>query len=148
MVTESRPEETLRLADEQATVEFGSRLSKSIATGVVYLEGLLGVGKTTVVRGWLNALDHHGTVKSPTYTIVEPYQLKGKTILHIDLYRIKDPVELEFTGLVEQISEADLVFIEWPQHGAGTIPSPDFTINLYFDGNGRQVSCVQSTHEE
>ena len=148
MVTESRPEETLRLVDEQATIDFGSGLSKSIATGVVYLEGLLGVGKTTVVRGWLNALGHQGTVKSPTYTIVEPYQFGDRTVLHIDLYRIKDPVELEFTGLVEQISEADLVFIEWPQHGAGTIPFPDFTINLYFDGNGRQVSCVQSTHEE
>ena len=134
-------EEPTELADEEASLEFGRNLAQSIESGIVYFDGFLGAGKTTIVRGWLRGLGHSGNVKSPTYTIVESYDLGEKSILHIDLYRIVDPSELEFIGLAEQISSADLVFIEWPRNGEGFVPSPDFTIEVQYKGDARLVTC-------
>ncbi|MCY4655952.1 MAG: tRNA (adenosine(37)-N6)-threonylcarbamoyltransferase complex ATPase subunit type 1 TsaE [Gammaproteobacteria bacterium] len=143
MVIKTVSTQSLILKSEHATREFGVKLSRSIDSGVVYLEGLLGAGKTTVVKGWLQDLGYGGTVRSPTYTIVEPYELDGKSILHIDLYRINDPVELEFIGLVEQIAMSELVFVEWPAHGEGVIPTPDYKIKLEFVHGGRLATCDQ-----
>lgn len=132
----------LQLADEQASLSFGAQLADSIHSGIVYFEGLLGTGKTTVIRGWLRQLGYQGNVKSPTYTIVEPYEIAGRSILHVDLYRISDPSELEFIGLPEQIADSELVFLEWPQYGRNHIPDPDYTIHLLFDSVGRRVTCT------
>ena len=129
------------LVDEQATLAFGARLAQSVEKGVVYLEGHLGTGKTTIVRGWLRQLGHQGNVKSPTYTIVESYQLNQVSILHIDLYRIVDPTELEYIGLPEQIANADLALLEWPKNGEGFIPRADLTLRLQFEGDARLVTC-------
>lgn len=134
-------EEPTELADEEASLEFGRNLAQFIESGIIYFDGLLGAGKTTIVRGWLRGLGHSGNVKSPTYTIVESYDIGEKSILHIDLYRILDPSELEFIGLAEQISSADLVFIEWPRNGEGFVPSPDFTIEVQYKGDARLVTC-------
>lgn len=141
MVAALSIEEPTELADEGASLEFGRNLAQSIGSGIIYFEGSLGAGKTTIVRGWLRGLGHSGNVKSPTYTIVESYELSEKSILHIDLYRILDPSELEFIGLAEQISSADLVFIEWPRNGEGFVPSPDFTIEVQYKGDARLVTC-------
>lgn len=141
MVTEETIVDPTELPDEEASLEFGRRLATSIDSGIIYLVGVLGAGKTTIVRGWLRGLGYLENVKSPTYTIVESYKLGGKSILHIDLYRIVDPSELEFIGLAEQISSANLVFIEWPRNGEGFVPAPDFTIEVQYKGNARLVTC-------
>ena len=141
MVTDLSVAEPTELLNEEASLDFGRKLAHSIDTGIIYFDGILGTGKTTIVRGWLRALGYLDNVKSPTYTIVESYELDEKSILHIDLYRIVDPSELEFIGLAEQISSADLVFIEWPRNGEGFVPPPDFTIEVQYKGSARLVTC-------
>jgi tRNA threonylcarbamoyladenosine biosynthesis protein TsaE len=97
---------------------------------VVYLQGDLGVGKTTLVRFVLNALGYTQHVKSPTYTIVEPYDIKVLKIFHFDLYRLTDPEELEYLGVQDYFAPDSICFIEWPDKGKGWLPSADITIEL------------------
>lgn len=101
-----------------------------VAPCVVYLQGDLGVGKTTLVRFLLNALGHRQHVKSPTYTIVEPYNIKALKIFHFDLYRLTDPEELAYLGVQDYFEKENICFIEWPDKGEGWLPSPDITIEL------------------
>lgn len=104
-------------------------LAKSLAalniTGNVWLSGDLGAGKTTLTRYWLQQLGYKGMVKSPTYTLVEPYIIDNKPIYHADLYRIQDPRELEYMGFFEYLSEPNsLVIIEWPSRAKNVLPKP------------------------
>ena len=136
-IAKSRTE--YRLPDEQATLEFGAELTRHIANGVVYLKGPLGVGKTTVVRGFLRSLGYDGLVKSPTYTLIEPYTIDGREIAHIDLYRVKSPEELPYMGIEDVIKESDLMFVEWPERGGEFLPTYDIELAMSIAAQGRTV---------
>ena len=128
------------LPDAAATVRLAQRLAPALAGGgVVYLEGDLGSGKTTFARALLRALGASERVKSPTYSLVERYELPALTVWHLDLYRIADPGELEWLGLDALDAPASLTLIEWPQRGAGRLPPPDLRIELRHAGFGRMA---------
>ena len=135
----------LFLPDAAATDELGARLAHSLpAQAVVELRGDLGAGKSTLARALLRALGVTGTIRSPTYTLVEQYPLPvGGMALHLDLYRIGDPGELEFLGL--DTSEIRLWLVEWPERGRGALPAPDLCIELQVDGQGRRCKFLPAS---
>ena len=130
------------LPDEAATVAAGSAIGRALNAGcVVFLIGELGAGKTTFTRGALRALGHAGSVKSPTYTLCEPYDLaEAGQICHLDLYRLSNPEELEFLGIRDYIASGAILFIEWPSKGEGWLPVPDLQVALHESGDGRQLT--------
>lgn len=126
------------LVDEAATLALGAQLARIIAAGsVIFLHGNLGAGKTTLVRGYLQALGYEGPVKSPTFTLVEEYLLGGLRIFHFDLYRLSDPEELEWMGIRDYFSNDSIAFLEWPERGSGFLPAADFEVTLIYDGASR-----------
>ena len=121
-----------------ATEKLGARLASALAPGCVfYLRGDLGAGKTTLARGLLRGLGHRGTVKSPTFTLVEPYQLEEWRLFHWDLYRLADPEELEYLGLRDQLDGEAVLLIEWPDRGRGELPAADLDVDLSYSGEAR-----------
>ncbi len=131
---------SLALLDEQATERTGQELAPLLpANGLIFLHGGLGAGKTTFARGILRGLGHSGPVKSPTYTLLEPYEINGRPLLHFDFYRLHDSAELDFIGIDELLESPGLKLIEWPQNGADRIPQPDWQIALTLEGTGRRV---------
>lgn len=135
---------SIALADEVATLDLGARIAKLCPEQqfTIHLEGELGAGKTTLCRGLLRELGHQGIVKSPTYTLVEQYNLAHRTIFHFDLYRLTDPEELDYIGLDDYMNSNSLCLIEWPQQGGNYLPSPDIIIKLQYDENCRQASIL------
>lgn len=130
-------EHRLELPDAAATERLGAKLSSLLPDdAVVYLRGDLGAGKTTLVRGLLRARGYTGPVRSPTFTLLEPYELAGQRILHCDLYRLAHPAELDFLGL-EELAEGALLLIEWPERGLGALPPADLDVELAPLGTGR-----------
>jgi tRNA threonylcarbamoyladenosine biosynthesis protein TsaE len=137
----------IRLADADATDRLGRALAAPLrqaceaAPVVVHLGGPLGAGKTTLARGLLAGLGHAGRVRSPTFTLLEPYELPGCLAVHLDLYRLADPAELDYLGLVELLSPGTLVLVEWAERGGNRLPGADLRIALEYDGTGRVARC-------
>ena len=122
---------TLDLANEAATLEAGRVFSKQLNPGtVVYLHGDLGAGKTTFVRGVLQGLGHAGKVKSPTYTLVEPYVTSSYVVYHFDLYRFIDYYEWDSAGFNEYFNDGSICMVEWPEKAENILPKPDFDVKL------------------
>ncbi len=124
------------LHSEEDTQRLAAQLAKLPLVGSVWLAGDLGAGKTTLTRYWLQALGHNGAVKSPTYTLVEPYGIEQKDgstrpVYHVDLYRLQDPEELSFIGFDEYLDEPDaLIIIEWASRADDYLPPPTLFIDI------------------
>lgn len=132
---------------EQDLKDFANKFSYQIPLPlVIWLEGDLGAGKTTFARGLIQALGYQGRVKSPTYGLLEHYQLDSSKVLHMDLYRISDPGELEFLGVEDLLDERTILLIEWPDKGGSWLPDPDFILTFAYAGEGRDLiwkACTQ-----
>ncbi|WP_434353770.1 tRNA (adenosine(37)-N6)-threonylcarbamoyltransferase complex ATPase subunit type 1 TsaE [Psychrobacter sp. HD31] len=137
------------LTSEEDTQKLGEQLAKLNISGCVFLSGDLGAGKTTLTRYWLRALGHSGAVKSPTYTLVEPYSIvednnQNKPVYHADFYRLQDPEELSFIGFDEYLEEDKaLAIIEWASKADGYLPEPVLLINIAKqDDDSRMVTIT------
>jgi len=129
-----------QLVDEDATIASGRQLGdklKAFSGATVFLRGHLGAGKTTFTRGVLSAFGHHSAVKSPTYTLVEPYDFPEGSVYHFDLYRLGEPEELEYMGIRDYFNPNSWCLIEWDERGEGILPAPDLIVNLSKSGTGR-----------
>ena len=132
------------LPNEECQIRLGRHVGEALKwRGQIWLTGDLGVGKTTLTRGILRSAGHTGAVKSPTYALIEPYNINGLRIHHLDLYRLSDPEELAFIGVRELFDEDSLAIIEWPSMGAGELPTPDLIIRLALALPGRHA-CVRA----
>jgi tRNA threonylcarbamoyladenosine biosynthesis protein TsaE len=140
---------SVNLEGERKMQDFGAQLATAIgkidAPLLMLLNGDLGAGKTTISRGLLQGLGHQGAVKSPTYTLVEPYELDIGVVYHFDLYRLIDSEELEHIGFSDYLSEAKLCIIEWPENGGSYIPQPDISIDIGVYQSGRRLTLSSAT---
>jgi len=128
-------------ADEMETL--GGKLSVSVVPGsCIFLYGELGAGKTTFSRGFIQKLGHQGHVKSPTYTLVEAYELKPFNLYHFDFYRLTDPLELEFLGIKDYFNSASVCLVEWPEKGEVMLPKPDLSCHILKKGEGRCIRII------
>jgi len=132
---------TIDLPDEHSTIDFGARLAQSCKPPMrIYLSGELGAGKTTLSRGFIRGLGHTGSVKSPTYTLVEPYEFDDAMVFHFDLYRVADPEELAYMGFDDYLMAPALLLVEWAERGGDWLPPPDLLIHLSSLDGGRQLT--------
>ena len=153
---------TFILDNEAATLACGDKFSRSVACGlVVYLHGDLGAGKTTFVRGVLHGLGHVGKVKSPTYTLVEPYLVESNVgssynVYHFDLYRFTDEDEWDAAGFRDYFNAQSICMIEWPERAENVLPEPDIHVHLSHYQNARKIQfsagsplgkkCIEGLH--
>ena len=141
------------LKDESETLALAAKLAQQVlkifSTGgqsnfIIYLQGELGAGKTCFARGFLRGLGYKDKVKSPTYTVIEPYPLNDLTVYHMDLYRLADPEELEYLGVRDMTGNNTILLIEWPERGQGVLPTADLSVHLQHSEQsqetGRQIN--------
>lgn len=134
--------------DEASLLSFGEKLAKAVSTpAVIFMEGPLGAGKTTLARGFLRGLGCQDHVKSPTYTLVESYELTDIKVFHFDLYRLHDPYELEFMGIQDYFSDHAICLIEWPEKGIGVLPTPDLLCQIKIHQDGRDIKCIACSEQ-
>lgn len=137
---------TLHLEDEQATLELGKRLAVGLVPGMlVALRGPLGAGKTTLARGMLRGLGFEGRVKSPTYALVELYELSRLDLYHFDLYRFSDPQELIESGLQETFNGTNVCIVEWPERAESVLPRADLEVSLAMTNGARTALLTAQT---
>ncbi len=134
------------MPDEAATADFAARLAPTLQAGMtVYLRGDLGAGKTTLVRGLLQALGYRGRVKSPTYTLIEQYDLPGLNLRHFDLYRFRDAEEWEAAGFRDEFNRDNTCLVEWPEQAASVLPPADLEIVFTIQQTGRNLDLYAHT---
>ncbi len=140
---------SLQLNSEDDTQQFAQHLANFVQSGVIYLIGDLGAGKTTFTRYLLQHMGHQGAVKSPTYTLVEPYNINNNEIFHFDLYRLNDPYELELMGIRDYLEVPNALFLfEWPSKGGDEIPQADLVINIEKSEDDLQRFATLSLNDE
>ncbi|HEY9135445.1 MAG TPA: tRNA (adenosine(37)-N6)-threonylcarbamoyltransferase complex ATPase subunit type 1 TsaE [Pseudomonadales bacterium] len=144
------------LPDDQATVSLGRALAHALdqisgpearSRGLIFLRGELGAGKTTLSRGLLRYFGYQGAVKSPTYTLVEPYELDAVSVYHFDLYRLSNPEELYYLGFEEYLSSGNICLVEWPEKAGDFLPCCDIDINISINNNKRIAKLMARTPE-
>jgi tRNA threonylcarbamoyladenosine biosynthesis protein TsaE len=140
---------TFRLPDEQVTMALGEALAQALPAApgelLLTLAGELGAGKTTLARALLRALGVAGPVRSPTYTLVEPYETEAGRLLHFDLYRLDGAADLEDLGYRDLRAGTRLALIEWPERGGETVGVPDLACDLHYFDPGRRVHLHGAT---
>jgi tRNA threonylcarbamoyladenosine biosynthesis protein TsaE len=146
----SAPEIELTLADAEATETLGEALARAFpgavrGCAVLYLRGELGAGKTTCARSLLRALGVGGLIRSPTFTLLESYRLGAVTCIHVDLYRLQSPVEVDELGLREHLNPDCLMLIEWPEKGGDAVPAADLELTLEYAHAGRRATLRART---
>ncbi len=129
---------------EDNLTDFAAKLAQAIKAShdgaIIFLNGPLGVGKTTFTRGFLRGLGYSDKVKSPTYTLVEPYEIGELSVFHFDLYRLNDASELEHIGIHEYFTPTSICLVEWPEKGSPLLPNPDLICHLSFQGDEREIT--------
>lgn len=135
------------ISHEDEMLALGARLAQACghSGAIIFLHGELGAGKTTLVRGFLRGLGHAGKVKSPTYTLVEPYEIDQRPIYHFDLYRLAGPQELEYIGIRDFLERNAIFLVEWPERGAHYLPPPDIEVKIDYAGSERLVRFEAKT---
>jgi len=137
---------TRYLSAESDTLALGAALAEGLEPGlVIYLSGELGAGKTTLARGLLRGLGYDGRVKSPSFTLVEPYELSRLYLYHFDFYRFNNPIELEDAGFREIFDGEAVCLVEWPEKAGAALPAADLGISIQAAGTGRQVAIIAAT---
>lgn len=136
-----------QLDGAHATEAAGAALARAVRGqgGLITLAGELGAGKTTLVRGLLRGLGHVGAVRSPTYTLLEPYELADTVVWHLDLYRVAAADELDAIGLREAFDGSVLMLVEWPERAGAALPVADLRLTLAYDGDGRSLAAAAGT---
>ena len=133
----------IEVPDESSMLRVGRSVAQELEFGdLVFLQGELGAGKTTIARGILSGFGWQDAVTSPTYTLVDFYDIGGKSFYHMDLYRLQSADELEMAGVRDMISPQSICLIEWPERGEGLLPEPDMEIRIRYRGVGREVEIA------
>lgn len=137
---------TIEASTQEQQEQIGAALAAVCPTNcVIYLKGDLGAGKTTLVRGFLRGLGYQGAVKSPTYTLMEPYEIGDRHCYHFDLYRLADPGELEYLGLRDLLTSDAVLLFEWPDRGEGELPNADLEVAIQYQNQGRLLALVANS---